>query len=275
MLDNNLKISVSNLGIARRSIVFGEARYGPRGICGPRIQTDYQLVVMLSGSAKVNVKAQGTIDIQELQVALMLPGLEEVFYFDPSAPVYHSWCAVHPRLVSADLGERLANAPKCLRLTPRMRQLVELGISLTPTSAQEAEGFMEHLGLAALENYLFEASVAKNESTQPEAIRRAIHFIEDNLSEQIHLEAICDAAFVSKQHLIRIFKKSLGTTPSIYVWKLRTERGVDMLRETGVSVSEIATQLGFQSAYHFSRLVKQEYGQSPRQLRATEWQFLS
>ncbi|MCS7062178.1 MAG: helix-turn-helix transcriptional regulator, partial [Anaerolineae bacterium] len=77
--------------------------------------------------------------------------------------------------------------------------------------------------------------------------------------------------YISAPHLIRLFRRHTGTTPARYWWQLRLERGVELLRETGLSITEIAQRTGFRSSFHFSRLVKQRYRLSPRALRKQAW----
>jgi len=273
MLENNLKLSVSNIGEKRRSIVFGKAHYGPKGICGPRTQPDFQLVLMLKGRARIELKTSPPIDLHELHISLLKPGVEELFLFDPESPVHHSWCSVQPGLLNLDQQTRLFAAPSVLPLSSRMRELIELGLTLPTATTVVAESFMEQLGIAALENYLYEATLKQLLNHQSEAVRRALVYIDQHVSEPITLEDLSQAAYLSKQHLIRTFTKELGTTPSRYLWSFRTRKGVDLLRETGIPISEIAAQLGFQSPFHFSRLVKEAHGVSPRALRIKAWQF--
>jgi len=54
---------------------------------------------------------------------------------------------------------------------------------------------------------------------------------------------------------IRKFQKHHHATSSRFLWKLRAERGIAMLGETGLSVAEIAYQCGFQNPFHFSRMM--------------------
>jgi AraC-like DNA-binding protein len=53
---------------------------------------------------------------------------------------------------------------------------------------------------------------------------------------------------------------------------LRTERGIQMLVETGLTVAEIAYRCGFQSPFHFSRLATRLQGISPREIRRRAWE---
>jgi transcriptional regulator GlxA family with amidase domain len=76
---------------------------------------------------------------------------------------------------------------------------------------------------------------------------------------------------VTPQHLTRLFRRHMQTAPMRYLWHLRTRHGVELLGGTGLSIGEIATQVGFQSPFHFSRLVRNHYRDSPRRLRERLW----
>jgi AraC family transcriptional regulator of arabinose operon len=127
------------------------------------------------------------------------------------------------------------------------------------------------LGLSALHAYAFEAEHAALRSLTPEAVVKAQQFIEANLSQPIVLDDIARAASVSPPHLIKLFRQHLRTTPIRYAWDARVRRGAELLTQSGLSVSEVAEQCGFQTPFHFSRLIKQRYGLPPKELRKQAW----
>jgi AraC-like DNA-binding protein len=265
-----LNISSINRHRASENVVFGDVTYKPGGVCGPRTQADYQLVVLEQGEATVEIDGDD-LYVPPQHVAIMLPGRREYYRFARDSATHHSWCAVRPDAVPAPLCRRLAAAPPVQVLTPRMHGLIEFGLSL-PASADTAAGdLIEHLGLSALHEFLFETEVSYHDDAQPEALRLALGYIDAHVAEQVGLKAIAGAAYVTPQYLIRLFRQHLGTTPSRYLWQTRLARGVELLRETGLPISEIAERTGFRNPFHFSRLVKQRYGASPRQLRKQAW----
>ncbi len=75
------------------------------------------------------------------------------------------------------------------------------------------------------------------------------------------------AAHVTPSHLVRLSREHLGVTPVALLWETRVRRGLDLLKNTGLTVAEVADQCGFASPFHFSRRVKQATGKPPRELR--------
>ena len=252
-------------------VTFGDVVYQPGGTCGPRVQPDFQLVILYAGVAQVHVDGAEQ-RLPEQQVMLMRPGHQEFFAFAQERPTHHGWCAVHPTLVSAALRHSLLRAAVCLPLTTHLQTLMEMGLALPPGDAPATQAVLDQLGLVALHEFVRESELAHSADPLPDAVRRARMMMDMRFAEPLTLADVAQVANVTPQHLIRQFQKHLQITPVRYLWQVRLAHGLVLLRETGLSISEIAERVGFQSAFHFSRLVKQRYQHSPRQLRARSWQ---
>lgn len=252
-------------------IVFGDVVYESGSSFGPRVQCDYQLVVMEEGKLLADVDA-AKFTINTGEVALLLPGGKERFVFTENRKCRHTWCAVAPTMMNQALVAECHEAPRVLPVSRRFAQLMEMGLSLPGVAMSHSHGLVEALGLAALQEYLFSwrRSTAP-EMDEPDAVRRAIEWVGVEGNEPIDLPALAKLAGVSSAQLVKLFKRHLGTTPMRYVWDARTRRGAQLLRETGLTVSEIAYRCGFQTPFHFSRWVKHVHGMSPKEFRAQAW----
>jgi AraC family transcriptional regulator of arabinose operon len=255
---------------AGERVTFGDVTYGPGGICGPRIQADYQLVAIYAGEAHITVDEEAW-HLPAHHVSLMRPGHLEHFTFSGECDTHHTWCAVHLSWVDEALRETLTHVPFCLPVTPRMHNLIQMGLSFAASDIAGAQGVLTQLGLAALHEFAFEAERAALRSLTPEAVIKAQHFIEAHLPQPIRLNDIAKAASVTPQHLVKLFNQHLRITPMRFVWNARLRRGVELLMQSGLTVSEVAEQCGFQTPFHFSRLVKQHYQLSPKELRRRAW----
>ena len=253
------------------SATFGDVIYQPGGTCGPRMQLDFQLVVLYSGALQVRVDEQLHV-IPPQSVIVMRPGHQEFFQFALDQPTHHAWCAVQPAVVPAPLDASLANTPVYLPLTQSLQQLLEFGLSLPPSDLSATQDVLRQIGLAALYEFVRVSETAHSTNHLPEAVVLARQWIDEHFAESLTLDTIARVASVTPQHLIRLFSKYLRITPARYLWQVRLERGLSLLRDTGLSVGEISARSGFQSAFHFSRLIKQRYQLSPRALRAQMWQ---
>ena len=75
---------------------------------------------------------------------------------------------------------------------------------------------------------------------------------------------------VSKAHFARSFKEAFGVPPHRYLLTRRIERAAALLRDTTLSVTEIAFQTGWNSLGTFGRTFRDVTGESPNELRARE-----
>ena len=264
--------NLSQIHRVRRSaqVTFGDVTYQPGGQCGPRMQGDFQLVAMVEGEADIHIDDDPR-HVPARHIALLRPGHREHFFFSRQEEAHHTWCAAHPSLVDEALRDELGRAPFCLPVTTRLHNLIETGLSFAPSDLPSAQSVLTQLGLTLLHAFAFEAERAALRSLTPDAISQAQGYVEANLSQPILLDDLAHAASVTPQHLVKLFNQHLRITPMRYVWDARLRRGVELLTQTGLTIGEVAEQCGFQTPFHFSRMVKQHYGAPPRELRKRAW----
>ena len=99
-------------------------------------------------------------------------------------------------------------------------------------------------------------------------IRRAVELMHARLAEDVSLDEMAAAAYISPFHFARLFKKLMGATPHAYLASLRAARAQNLLAETDLSVTEIAARVGYASPSHFTKAFRQATGLSPREFRA-------
>ena len=96
------------------------------------------------------------------------------------------------------------------------------------------------------------------------------NYIENNYDANLNLDLLSHIQFISKYHLLRLFKKYYGLTPKQYVIDKRIEKSKEHLLN-GMSVTETCFAVGFESLGSFSTLFKTKTGKSPTEFlkRAT------
>lgn len=266
---------IDNLSITLRSattgrVFFGDVIYEKNGSCGPRVQTDFQLVVIEEGEARVKVDDR-EIRLAKGEVGLFQPKHREHFLFSEKRRTHHTWCSIHPSLVNRELQRACAQAPGVVRVSHRLAQLMELGLGLPKMSGRDAPGLVEALGMAALHEYVFDAQSRDAAREEPDALRRLLEWFGLHAAEPADLPTLAKIAGVSPAQLVKVCKRHLGVTPVRALWEARTRQGVRLLRDTGLTVSEVAFRCGFQTPFHFSRWVRTLTGASPRAVRAQAW----
>lgn len=100
-----------------------------------------------------------------------------------------------------------------------------------------------------------------------ENIRRAVGYIESNITEEVSLAEAADAAGYSRYHFHRVFQALVGKTMTEYVRRRRlTKASYDLLR-TKKGILTISLDYRFESQESFTRAFKSMFGMNPGQYR--------
>lgn len=252
---------------------FGEITYKEHSRLGPRVQQNLQLVYVRSGVCEVEVDGAGFV-LEAEEAVLLQPGGVETFRFAEQSPTAHGWCEWRAPGGAPDLPEaRGFEGPVVGRLSPRMQTLIALAHPLVLSTRPLDQALLEALGRAVILAFLRtrDAGVDERQDRVPEAVLEAVAMIERSLAQPVRLEQIARQVGISPAHLVRQFRAHLNETPMRYLWRIRTEAGARLLRDTALSVSEIAYAVGFQTPYHFSRRFREAMGLPPRAYRRRAW----
>ena len=99
-------------------------------------------------------------------------------------------------------------------------------------------------------------------------VEQILNYFEEHYSEKISLDQIAENMYLSPFYISKIFKSETGETPIRHLIDIRLENAMELL-ENGWqgSIQEVAARVGYDDAYHFSKLFKKRYGISPSQAR--------
>ena len=107
----------------------------------------------------------------------------------------------------------------------------------------------------------------------PELLRRLLR-AKDRMDAASHeewpVQRLAKVSNVSEAHFARSFKDAFGIPPHRYLLTRRIEQAKTLLRDTELSIIEIAYQTGWKSLGTFGRTFRDITGESPSELRARE-----
>lgn len=95
-----------------------------------------------------------------------------------------------------------------------------------------------------------------------------LELMEANVEQPLTTAELSQMVGISKRQLERLFRAHLNTTPTHYYQQTRLSAGHRLLEQTSLTVLEVAVEVGFASAGHFSKRFRSYFGYSPRDLRA-------
>jgi AraC-like DNA-binding protein len=112
-------------------------------------------------------------------------------------------------------------------------------------------------------NYNHKAKTENNNS-----IDLCIEYMQKNINKPLALSEIAGAVSLSRSHIATLFKKKTGFALIEYFNQLKTQKACQYLLFTDLRVNEIATLLGFDDPYYFTRMFTKIIGVSPIKYRS-------
>ena len=100
-------------------------------------------------------------------------------------------------------------------------------------------------------------------------VQQIMKYMENHYKEKISLDQIAENMYLSPFYISKLFKSETGDTPINYLISLRMEKAKELLDQNStLSIQEAAAAVGYEDAYHFSKLFKKFYGLSPLYYKA-------
>ena len=107
------------------------------------------------------------------------------------------------------------------------------------------------------------ASISNALDSRNPLLVRAIKAMQANIETPVSMDDLAEAAGCSRRQMERLFVKYLHQTPYRYFRDLRLDHARGLMRETDLSVTEIAVASGFTSPVVFTKSFRARFGYSP------------
>ncbi|ABP66955.1 transcriptional regulator, AraC family [Caldicellulosiruptor saccharolyticus DSM 8903] len=111
--------------------------------------------------------------------------------------------------------------------------------------------------------YVTASSTDRELDLKLEKIKSALDFINSNYSSDIDIDLLAKLANLSKFYFCRLFKEITHLTPVDYINKFRVEKAIELIKNTNLSISEIAFEVGFNNVSYFIKVFKEYVGVTP------------
>ncbi len=94
-------------------------------------------------------------------------------------------------------------------------------------------------------------------------LNMVLQYIQNNYTEPIAIQTLADLAHLSEYRFCHLFRESMGLSPLNYINEVRLKTAHHLLEQKELTVSEIASMVGFQDYNNFGRLFRKYYGYAP------------
>lgn len=140
------------------------------------------------------------------------------------------------------------------------RSKVEIQTANAPEELPQAQ----QPALAAQETIIAPRLSADDENF----LRKLTEFVEQNMSNSdITIGDIAQATATSRSGLNRRMHQLVGVTPADFLKEARLKHASQLLRQTGMTISEIAYACGFSDPKYFGKVFKASTGKAPKEYR--------
>ena len=100
-----------------------------------------------------------------------------------------------------------------------------------------------------------------------DTLKAVIQYCTENYSREISLQTLSDSLYISKYYISHLFGQRLKVSFCDYINALRVRRACELLRQGGLSVTEVAFAVGYNSTRSFDRCFKKIQKVSPQSYR--------
>ncbi len=242
-------------------------------IIGPRVLSIYKIVHVVSGQGTVEQEGFETTNLNAGDVFILYSGKKHHYYANRTNPWEIKWVAFNGNEASRILSQTgLDKNPFIFsnKVTPVIKSyfqnIIEAMANKDDIRRLQATGYLMLLiHKLAEQKTNAEQKVARENIN--EVVKKAISFIHENYYNYIDVDILCNYINYSRSYFSRNFRAISGISIPAYINKVRIETAQVLLRETSLSVLEIAYSVGIDDQFYFSKVFRSTSGMSPTEYR--------
>ena len=120
---------------------------------------------------------------------------------------------------------------------------------------------------AEIGEFLISTQIDVEDDYHKNVVWKMTDYIHRNYDKKISLDNIAKIGEVCRSKCCQLFKKYLRQSPNRYIIRYRLSKSCELLRNTDMSISEIALCCGFQDSSYFTAVFSKEIGTIPKKFR--------
>ncbi len=234
---------------------------------------DWLLTYTISGRGCYTVEGR-VITVEPGDVALLQPGAPHDYRTDPDAPHWDFyWAHFLPRPAWGEwlLWSEPAPGLRLVHLADAgARERVRGVFDRLLEGARSLDAWGERLAENALEEAILLITREEDRSSGKPTDARVAHVLQalsKRYPEPLSVPLLAAEVHLSTSRLEHLFKAQVGLPVMQALLSVRMRQAARLLEYSTLSVAEIAAEVGFESAFYFSRQFRARFGVSPTSYR--------
>lgn len=249
-------------------------------VIGPRVLTTNKIVFVVSGKGTVEQEGFPVLQVGAGDIFVLYSGKKHHYYANPREPWELMWVAFNGTDV-ADIFNKTHIAQNSYMhiekdlagIKPLMQNLIHAMADNDDKYRIQAISYLLLLFYKMSYPMNQHGSSMKRENIN-EIVNKAVRFIDENYYNDINVDVLSDYVNSSRSYLSRNFRAIVGVSIPAYINKVRVESAKVLLKETNLSILEIACSVGIEDQFYFSKLFKIVAQMSPSEYRIKHYNSL-
>ncbi len=230
---------------------------------------DYQLLYVAKGSANFTVHGQDHT-VSEGSIVIYHPQQPQLYSYNLSQNTEVYWLHFSGAGIN-DRIDRLGFKNSPFYRVGVKNAYIEIFEKIIKELQLRAEHFLELSDLYALELLSLMSRNLSSNSLNPyrvnELIQNVIELINKNFQKKQSVNEYAKLCSMSTCWFINSFRAYTGITPQQYITNIRISKAKELLAYSSFNITEIASIVGYENPFYFSRIFKKSTGLSPREYK--------
>jgi AraC family transcriptional regulator, transcriptional activator of pobA len=219
-----------------------------------------------------NLTLHHVVDFPGFDTRAIVVSFRPEFVYSLGSPSY-DYAFLLPFYSRAERGTRVLPLPHEPEACNAIRRLIEcrFGAADTPVQRAGCKAFL--LQLLFELGRRFPASELQHwefirHQQRSMRLKALFEHVREHYAERLTVAQAAHMVGMSQPQFMKTFKKVAGMTLVAYLNHVRLANGSRLLRETDLTIAEIATDVGFSDQSYFDKRFKRAFGRTPREFRA-------
>lgn len=229
--------------------------------CPPRL---FVIGYVIKGKGYINHE-NSVIKVGTGDTFVIGPGKPHSYYADNDDPWDFIWINIRGNLVNSLASlfgltwPSVHRSVKCRYLIEQIHCYCSSAVDVLSLCSLASSKVLELIQEVTRSNFISSEKLSLAETVKS--------MLDGAVLGKISLAEIAEELEYSDVHINRIFKNAYGETPHKYLVLQKLNYAAGLLSDTTMSVSEIASMLGFSDEFHFSNSFYKHFGIRPRMYR--------
>lgn len=252
----------------------GHEQCKPSHCFGPAIRPHYLIHFILHGQGRYYVNGV-TYYLKGGEGFLIHPGLTTFYSADEQDPWEYCWIGFDGSDVSSILHNCGLSLTNLIFTDSSNGILWKEFMALIKQFTEGRGNEFSYLGrLYQCFSYLYRCSEIPSNHVYETHITKAMSYIQNNYSYDIKISDIAKYLCINRTYLYKLFMAHRKESPQQYLIDYRLKVSQKLLKETDLSVSEIAYSCGFRDTPSYNKHFKKHFQITPLQYRSNALYFL-